>query len=108
MLKDDALAKAAEAYRELAWDDGDEVYEEESEDAAETEAASDELPTLEEKSAETPESETTADPEVKPRRTVLEVRTERLANFIALARSIALRPEAEVDVAVRKNVRSIR
>jgi len=103
MLKDDELAKAAEAYREVAWDDPDEVYEEESADEAEP--VSEELPTAE----ATPEVKVNAGPEAKPRRTVLEVRTERLANFIALARSVVSRPEAEVDVAVRKNVvRSIR
>lgn len=84
LLKDDELMKAAEAYREIAWEDDDDDFEEKTD-------------------ADTSDG---VEAEAKPVRKIGEVKAERLAGFIVMARSVVTRPEAQVAAA--DNAKEIR
>lgn len=86
MLKDDELSTTATAYRRLAWEDDNDVYEKDEHEASKT----DETESVEPESVEKP------DVEPKPERKVFEVRAERLSTFLSQARAILARPEVEV------------
>lgn len=109
MLEDDELTKAVEEYGEILWEDGDEIYEadvdeEEGEDV-EAEVSTDgsnEAPAkVTGKTADIESAESNDDQPEKRRRTVKEVRAERLAAFIALVDSVLAKPEVQLEIAIR-------